>query len=52
MSVPSSMASMLASTSSASVSEIGELGGFVRARALFGAQLPALLDELTDTLVA
>jgi len=27
-------------------------GGIVRARALFGARLPALLDELTDTLVA
>jgi hypothetical protein len=27
-------------------------GGIVRARALFGARLPGLLDELTDTLVA
>ena len=27
-------------------------GGIVRARALFGARLPALLDELTDALVA
>ena len=27
-------------------------GGVVRARAVFGARLPALLDELTDTLVA
>jgi hypothetical protein len=27
-------------------------GGIVKARALFGARLPALLDELTDTLVA
>jgi len=27
-------------------------GSIVRARALFGARLPALLDELTDTLVA
>jgi type I restriction enzyme R subunit len=27
-------------------------GGVVRARALFGARLPGLLDELTDTLVA
>jgi len=26
-------------------------GGIVKARALFGARLPALLDELTDTLV-
>jgi type I restriction enzyme, R subunit len=26
--------------------------GVVRARALFGARLPAQLDELTDTLVA
>jgi hypothetical protein len=27
-------------------------GGIVRARALFGVRLPALLDELTETLVA
>ena len=27
-------------------------GGIVRARALFGARLPALLDELNDVLVA
>ncbi|MGJ5011685.1 DEAD/DEAH box helicase family protein [Bradyrhizobium oligotrophicum] len=27
-------------------------GGIIRARALFGARLPALLDEITDTLVA
>ena len=27
-------------------------GGTVRARALFGARLPPLLDELTDVLIA
>ena len=32
--------------------EFSGRGGIVRARALFGARLPALLDELTDTLVA
>jgi type I restriction enzyme, R subunit len=32
--------------------EFAARGGIVRARALFGARLPALLDELTDTLVA
>ncbi len=32
--------------------EFSARGGIVRARALFGARLPALLDELTDTLVA
>jgi|GEM_PF-3666156 len=32
--------------------DISERGGIVRARALLGARLPALLDELTDTLVA
>jgi len=32
--------------------EFSRCGGVVRARALFGAWLPALLDELTDTLVA
>jgi type I restriction enzyme, R subunit len=32
--------------------EFSARGGVVRARALFGARLPALLDELTDVLVA
>ena len=32
--------------------EFSARGGIVRARALFGARLPGLLDELTDTLVA
>jgi type I restriction enzyme R subunit len=32
--------------------EFSGRGGIVRARALFGARLPALLDELTDVLVA
>ena len=32
--------------------EFAGRGGIVRARALFGARLPALLEELTDTLVA
>lgn len=32
--------------------EFSARGGIVRARALFGARLPALLEELTDTLVA
>jgi type I restriction enzyme R subunit len=32
--------------------EFSGRGGIVRARALFGARLPGLLDELTDTLVA
>lgn len=32
--------------------EFAGRGGVVRARAMFGARLPALLDELTDTLVA
>lgn len=32
--------------------ELSGRGGIVRARALFGARLPALLDELTETLVA
>ena len=32
--------------------EFAGRGGIVRARALFGSRLPALLDELTDTLVA
>jgi type I restriction enzyme R subunit len=32
--------------------EFAGRGGVVRARALFGARLPALLDELTETLVA
>ena len=32
--------------------EFSGRGGVVRARALFGARLPGLLDELTDTLVA
>ncbi len=32
--------------------EFSARGGILRARALFGARLPALLDELTDTLVA
>lgn len=32
--------------------EFSARGGIVRARALFGAKLPALLDELTDALVA
>jgi type I restriction enzyme R subunit len=32
--------------------EFAGRGGIIRARALFGARLPALLDELTDTLVA
>ncbi len=32
--------------------EFSGRGGIVKARALFGARLPALLDELTDTLVA
>lgn len=32
--------------------EFSARGGIVRARAMFGARLPALLDELTDTLVA
>jgi type I restriction enzyme R subunit len=27
-------------------------GGIIRARALFGARLPALLEELTDALAA
>jgi type I restriction enzyme R subunit len=32
--------------------EFAARGGILRARALFGARLPALLDELTDALVA
>ena len=32
--------------------EFAARGGTVRARALFGARLPELLDELTDALVA
>jgi type I restriction enzyme R subunit len=32
--------------------EFSARGGIVKARALFGARLPALLDELTDVLVA
>jgi len=32
--------------------EFSGRGGVVRARALFGARLPGLLDELTDTLAA
>lgn len=32
--------------------EFSARGGIVRARALFGARLPGLLEELTDTLVA
>jgi len=32
--------------------ELAGLGGVVKARELFGARLPALLDELTDALVA
>jgi type I restriction enzyme R subunit len=32
--------------------EFSGRGGIVRARALFGARLPALPDELTDTLAA
>lgn len=32
--------------------EFAGRGGIIRARVLFGARLPALLDELTDTLVA
>ena len=32
--------------------EFSARGGILRARALFGARLPALLDALTDTLVA
>ena len=32
--------------------EFSARGGIVRARALFGARLPELLDELTDVLVA
>jgi type I restriction enzyme, R subunit len=32
--------------------EFSARGGIVRARAMFGARLPTLLDELTDTLVA
>jgi type I restriction enzyme, R subunit len=32
--------------------EFSGRGGIVRARALFGARLPALMDELTDVLVA
>ncbi|WP_028133189.1 DEAD/DEAH box helicase family protein [Bradyrhizobium japonicum] len=32
--------------------EFSARGGIVRARALFGVRLPALLDELTDVLVA
>ena len=32
--------------------EFAGRGGIVRARGLFGARLPALRDELTDTLVA
>ena len=32
--------------------EFSARGGIVRARALFGARLPALLDELTDALMA
>jgi type I restriction enzyme R subunit len=32
--------------------EFSGRGGIVRARALFGAGLPGLLDALTDTLVA
>lgn len=32
--------------------EFAGRGGILRARALFGVRLPALLDELTDTLVA
>jgi type I restriction enzyme, R subunit len=32
--------------------EFSGRGGIVRAKALFGARLPGLLDELTDTLVA
>ena len=32
--------------------EFSGRGGVVKARARFGARLPALLDELTDALVA
>ena len=32
--------------------EFSGRGGIVKARALFGARLPGLLDELTDALVA
>ena len=32
--------------------EFSARGGIIRARALFGARLPALLDELNDVLVA
>ena len=32
--------------------EFSARGGIVRARAMFGVRLPALLDELTDALVA
>ncbi|MGD1016592.1 MAG: DEAD/DEAH box helicase family protein [Roseiarcus sp.] len=32
--------------------DLAERGGLVQARALFGARLPALLDELTEALVA
>ncbi|WP_041798425.1 type I restriction-modification enzyme R subunit C-terminal domain-containing protein [Rhodopseudomonas palustris] len=32
--------------------EFSARGGIVKARALFGARLPGLLDELTDALVA
>jgi type I restriction enzyme R subunit len=32
--------------------EFSSRGGIVRARALFGTRLPALLDELTEALVA
>ena len=31
---------------------LAERGGIVRARALFGARLPTLLEELTESLVA
>ena len=32
--------------------DLAERGGIVRARALFGARLPALLEDLTEALVA
>jgi type I restriction enzyme R subunit len=32
--------------------EFAARGGIVRARAMFGARLPDLLDELSDVLVA
>jgi type I restriction enzyme, R subunit len=32
--------------------EFSVRGGIVRARALFGVRVPALLDELSDALVA